>query len=76
MKSEDIVTWQAKVMRKNLEGSLRYLYRLMRRMEKKGFPPDDPLFVKVSAAYDAMLSLCVSLHYLSCSSGVWKPPKA
>jgi hypothetical protein len=31
------------------------------------FPPDDKLYQKVEAAYDAMHRLTVEVHYLSCN---------
>jgi hypothetical protein len=38
-------------------------------MDKRRFPPDDPLYRQVSEAYDAVHALRMSLHYLSCPSG-------
>jgi hypothetical protein len=76
MNSESLETWQAASVRKSLQAIMNYLHRLQRRIEKTGFPPDDPLFVRVRKAYNATHALCVELHYLSCSSGVGKPPKS
>ena len=73
--SEDLTIDQAKAIRQSLQGSLSFLNRLQRRMEKAGFPAYDPLFLRVQKAYDAMHALCVDLHYRSRSSGVGKPPK-
>jgi hypothetical protein len=39
------------------------------------FPPNDPLVVSVTAAYNATHELNVRLHYLGCSSGVGVPEK-
>jgi hypothetical protein len=44
-------------------------------MEKQGFPRDDRLYVDVCRAYDAACSLSTTLDYLSCKSGVGKPPR-
>jgi hypothetical protein len=65
MNSESLETWQAGTMRKSLQASLSYLHRLQRRMEKTGFPPDDPLFVRVRKAYGAMHAVCMELHAYS-----------
>jgi hypothetical protein len=42
-------------------------------MEKVGFLPDDPIYLLVSKAQDAVQHLRVTLHYHSCKSGVGKP---
>ncbi len=73
MNADDLTTDQAKEINAALYGSLNYLCRLRERMEKKGFKPDDPLFVLVEKAYDAMRRLTGDLHYRSCSSGVGRP---
>ena len=44
-------------------------------MEKTGFPPKDPLFLKVCLAYDALHELSVAVHYLSCN-GVGRPSRS
>lgn len=49
--------------------------RLKSYMEKVGFKRDDPLFVKVRAAYDAVFDLAIDLHSRGCSSGVGLPSK-
>ena len=61
MNSETLTTSQAATIREALQASLSYLYRLRLRMEKAGFPPNDPLFLRVCAAYDAMHVLCQQL---------------
>jgi hypothetical protein len=53
---------------------LGYLRRLLKRMNKRRFPSDDPLFVATLEAYDAIHTLNVHLHYLSCPSGVRQLP--
>jgi hypothetical protein len=47
-----------------------YLARLQERMIQVGFTLDDPLYILVSNAYDAMLRLSGELHYRSCEGGV------
>ena len=66
MERDDIKKWQAAMVAKSLQPGLNYLFRLRARMEKAGFLPGDPYFVLVSAAYNAVHSLWVQTHYLSC----------
>jgi len=54
---------------------LAYLRRLWLRMEKRSFPKDDGLFRAMSNAYDATHSLWITLHYMSCASGVCRGPR-
>ena len=72
MNRESLQPWQADRLFQTLYPGMNYLSRLKRRMEQVGFLPDDPLYRHVAAAYDAMLSLRVELHYLSCRSDVGK----
>jgi hypothetical protein len=44
---------------------LRLYGRLRTRMEKRRFRGDDPLYQKVSEAFNAVHALNVELHYLS-----------
>jgi hypothetical protein len=44
-------------------------------MEKRGFPPNDELLKLTVAAYNAMHSLTVELHYMGCGSGVGRESK-
>jgi hypothetical protein len=74
MDSQQLTTRQAERMRNALIPHVRYLYRLQTRMEKTGFPPSDELFLATRRAYDAAQELCMKLHYLSCKSGVGRPP--
>src|SRR5215471_14632906 len=73
MDSESLRKWQIKKIHDALAPTLGYLSRLQRRMELKGFPPDDPLFQKAVKAQAAMQSLVMELHYLSCDGGVGRP---
>ena len=73
MNRESLQPWQADRLFQALYPGMNYLSRLKLRMEQVGFLPDDPLYRHVAAAYDAMFSLRVELHYLSCRSGVGKP---
>lgn len=75
MTSDDLTTEQASRIRAVVGRHLNYLGRLRDRMQRRGFPPDDPLVRDVTAAWNATHSLNVRLHYLSCSSGVGRPAK-
>ena len=41
--SNDLKKWQAKMIGAALGPAVGYLYRLLRRMEVRGFPPRDAL---------------------------------
>jgi hypothetical protein len=75
MDSDKLTTEQAGRMHKSLFRLANYLCRVVKRMERTRFPPDDPLFKSARRAYDAVCSFCMDLHYLSCKSGVARKPK-
>ena len=75
MDSTRIKPWQAKLMHATLRPALGYLYRLREHMERRGFPPNDKLLKLTIAAYNAIHSLTVELHYMSCESGVGRETK-
>lgn len=66
MDSRDLEAWQADNMLRQLLPALKYLGAMQRRMERRGFKPDDKLYRDTCTAYEAMHRLCVELHYLSC----------
>jgi len=76
MDSQELTTAQAQKMRDRLGPYLRYLHRMKRRMEARGFPMTDELFQATNAAYDAAHGLTMRLHYLSCKSGVGRPARS
>ena len=59
-------------MHESLFRLVNYLSRVVKRMERTGFPPNDPIFTSARRAYDAVSTFCMDLHYLSCKSGVGK----
>jgi hypothetical protein len=71
---ETVTTEQAKKVHAALEPGMRYLSRLVHRMEKT-WKPTDPLMDKTWKAYNAMHALMSAWHYASCESGVGMPPK-
>jgi hypothetical protein len=70
MRSDDLTREQAQALKNKLQPMLRYLGRLKRRMNYKGFPPEDPMLVGVCDAENAIHALTVKLHYLSCGDVV------
>jgi hypothetical protein len=70
MDSGDLTPQQAAKMRDALTPCVRWLHKLQRRMELRGFPLTDELFQAAAQAYDAAHALTMKLHYLSCKSGV------
>ena len=70
MDSNDLTTDQAEKMHKAIFPLVNYLGRMVKRMERAGFPPNDSLFNSARRAYDDVRSLTVELHYLSCKSGL------
>jgi hypothetical protein len=75
MGKDDIQPEHARIIAERLRSLLNYLGRLKQRMERRGFSQDDPLYRTVFGAWQAVYSLTVELHYLSCKSGVGKTPK-
>jgi hypothetical protein len=56
----------AKELHRRLHPTVGYLSRLRERMQKVGFVTSDPLFERVTKAYESMHALSMDLHYLSC----------
>jgi hypothetical protein len=73
MDSGDLTAAQAETMRDALGPYIRYLHKMKRRMDARGFPLTDELLEKTNRAYDAAHALTMALHYLSCQSGVGRP---
>jgi hypothetical protein len=75
MNSKQFAAWQAKRIGAAIGPGFSYLVRLRARMEKVGFPSNDPIFKLVVKAEDAMHRLTVAMHYESCESGVGRADK-
>ena len=73
MRSDDLTSEQTAEMRDAIAATTYYLRRVRERIDKLAFPKDDQLRLKVEAAHDAMHSLWVELHYLSCKIGGGRP---
>jgi hypothetical protein len=70
MKSEDVTADQAKRINEAIGPTVGFLHELRSRMNKLGFGMGDPLFVCVNHACEALHTLNVKTHYMSCNSGV------
>jgi hypothetical protein len=75
MDSSQITTEQAAKIKDAIGPAFGYLSLLVRRMERRGFPPDDQLFKIATAAQDRMQHLWITLHYMSIKEGVGRQPK-
>jgi hypothetical protein len=75
VRSDDLTCKQAEQIKNVIGPTGGYLYRLRERIDKQGFPKDDPLRLRVEAAHNAMHSLWVELHYMSCASGCGRPDR-
>jgi hypothetical protein len=69
MDSGTLEQWQAAVLFRTLQPHVGHLCRLRERMQQVGFTPSDPLFKRVSQAYDSVHALFIALHYLSREGG-------
>jgi hypothetical protein len=63
---------QVAAMKETVRRKLRLLGRVRERMNHLGFPPCDPLYVATTTAWNAMHALHVELHYMGCTSGVYR----
>jgi hypothetical protein len=74
MNSNDISKAQAKKMHAALVPALRYLNRLMERLNARSFSPEDRLYLATFNAQAAIGELVIVLHYLTCD-GVGEPTR-
>ena len=66
MTSNDLTREQIEALLASVRRQLSYLGKLRDRMNQRGFPPDDPLYVAATGAFNAVHALGVELHYLTC----------
>jgi hypothetical protein len=64
---------QAEAFRERIAPMLGFVHGCRRRLEARGFHPSSKLYQLVNAAYDALHSLHIELHYIACKCGVWRP---
>ncbi len=75
MNSSDLQPWQAQAIHAAVRPALAYLHRLRERMNRRGFPDNDPLYRLICRAYNSLHALFVETDYLSCKGGVGRPAK-
>src|SRR5262245_44430487 len=73
MDSRDLTPAQCKILSEQLGPIQRYLHALHERCRQTAFPEDDKVRQLAETAHDAVFSLNVELHYLSCKTGVSRP---
>jgi hypothetical protein len=66
MNRSDLKKSQARKISESLFPATNYLIRLRHRMEELAFPYDDPLYLLVCQAHDAVNRLRLDTHRLSC----------
>jgi hypothetical protein len=64
--------WRAKRLYRVIRPMLGYLHGLNRRAEQR-LDPNEPLRRVINAAYNAVHSLSVKLHYRACEGGAGRP---
>ena len=70
MDSTDITPEQAERLKSIVGRQLRFLNRMIGRMQQRQFPVDDPIWLASIAARNASQDLFVACHYAGCKSGV------
>jgi hypothetical protein len=76
MDCRDLTAAQVDAIHDRLAPYVRYLGRLRRRMDSRGFPHTDELLRAADKAYSTARDLSITLHYLSCKSGVGRAPRS
>jgi hypothetical protein len=69
MDSSQVTRRQAQAIKSRVEEMRDYLYRLRIRMSKRGFPPDDPLYMLVVEAQQSIGEL-----YMDCCNRAYGGP--
>ncbi len=76
MDCTDLTREQGAKLMRLLGRQLRTLNRLCERMNRRGFPPDDPLNRAALAARNAVQDLHTVAHYASGVAGAGRPTKS
>ena len=69
MTTRDLTPEQQARFRAQIGRQLRYLSRLLQRMDQTGWSPTDPVRLAVFYAWEGVYSLIVKLHYAMCPPG-------
>lgn len=72
MDSSDLTSEQAERIRTSVARNLRYLNSLCSRMQKLGFPVDDPMVKTAQRARDATQDLHTAAHHAAVETGIGK----
>ena len=75
MTGDNLTREQGEILRRQIATMLRYLVRLRRRMELRGFIPADRLYLAARRAEDVMQSLHVEMYYCQVREGVGRARK-
>jgi len=68
--STDLTPEQAERLKAIVGRQLRFLNRMVGRMQQRQFPVDDPIWVASIAARNAAQDLFMACHYAGCTGGV------
>ena len=79
MKSDDLTREQGLQVFLETREILGRIYKLKARMDERGFPPDDPLYVSTVAAWEAFIVMNKEWQRIACgpgafASGLTQPP--
>lgn len=74
MTSSDLTPAQASAIKTTVGRQLRYLTRLCDRINRLGWPIDDPLRLAAEEARKRTQDLLTASHYAGCKHGVGHPP--
>jgi hypothetical protein len=69
MTGDDLTPEQLAWFKAMVGRHLRFYGRVRTRMKRRRFRGDEPLYLAVCGAFDAVHALNVNLHYLSCAPG-------
>jgi hypothetical protein len=75
MDSTELDSRQCQVIGDRLQPTTAYLLKLHQRMRAKSFPADDPLYLKVGLALEAIRAVAIDLHRRQNWTGVDLGPK-
>src|SRR5438874_197047 len=75
MDAGDLTHGQLEQLREQVSRAFRYIDSLNDRIDQNRFPYDDELRQRVARACDALHSLWVSVHYLTCDRTAGRPPR-
>jgi hypothetical protein len=67
--SSNLTREQLEGVKASVSRQLRYLNRLIERMARRGFPPNDAVYAAALWAQAEVQGLYVALHYASCPKG-------